>query len=93
MALLKNFHNEQYDVTIANAYWKVEVETGIVGGKNKLRVRMACFKNKTIADTNQDKLGDFDFEFTPDLNSANNFIAQAYLYARTLPEFAGSIDA
>lgn len=31
------------------------------------------------------------YDFTPDL-SGKNFIAQAYDYLKTLPEFAGAID-
>jgi hypothetical protein len=93
MALLKDYYNSQFEVTVSNAYWKVEVDNGIVGGKTKLRCRLNCFKNQSIADTNQNKYADFDFEFVPDLNSADNFIKQAYVYAKTLPEFSGAVDA
>lgn len=93
MALLKDYYNAQFEVTIANAYWKVEVDNGIIGGKTKLYCRLNCFKNQAIADTNADKYADFDFEFVPDLNSMDNFIKQAYDYAKTLPEFSGAVDA
>lgn len=93
MALLKDYYNEQFEVTVPNAYWKVEVNVGIQGGKNKLHCRLNCFKNQSIADTNENKYADFDFDFIPDLNSADNFIKQAYEYAKTLPEFSGAIDA
>jgi hypothetical protein len=33
-----------------------------------------------------------EFEFAPDLNSADNIIRQAYLHLKTLPEFAGATD-
>jgi hypothetical protein len=69
------------------------LENGIVGGKDKIKVRLNCFKDKNVADTNRNKYADFDFQFVPDLNSPNNFIAQAYLYAKTLPQFTGAIDA
>jgi hypothetical protein len=92
MALQKDYYQPQYEVTIFNCYWKVEVFNGITGGKDKLKVRINCFKNKTVADTNQGKYCDFDFEFVPDLNSADNFIKQAYVYAKTLPEFIGAVD-
>jgi hypothetical protein len=92
MALLKDYYNPQFNVTISNAYWKVEVNNGIVG-KTNLRVRMSCYKDRNTADTNIGKYCDFDFEFTPNLNSGVNFIAQAYIYAKTLPEFSGAIDA
>jgi hypothetical protein len=92
MALQQNYYNSQFQITIYNCYWKIEVENGITGGKEKLRVRINCFKNKDIADTNQDKYCDYDFDFTPDLNSQENFIAQAYLYAKSLQFFSGAVD-
>jgi hypothetical protein len=92
MALIKDYYQPQYEITIAGCYWKIDVENGIGGGKNKLRARLNCFKNQSIADTNQNKYADFDFDFTPDLNSADNFIKQAYVYVKTLPEFSGAID-
>ena len=94
MALIKDYYQPQYEITIAGCYWKIEVNNGITGGKTKLKARMNCFKNQTIADTNNDKYCDFDFEFIPDLSAnADNFIAQAYEYAKTLPEFSGAVDA
>lgn len=93
MALLKEYYQPQFEITIPNCYWKVEVDNGINGGKTKLHTRMNCFKNKEIADTNQNKYADFDFQFVPDMASTDNFISQAYTYAKTLPEFSGAIDA
>lgn len=93
MALLMGFYQQQYEITIPNCYWKVEVDNGIRGGKEKLQVRINCFKNKEIADTNQNKYMDYDFEFVPDLNSSTNFIAQAYNHAKTLSFFATAVDA
>ena len=93
MALIKDYYQPQYEVTIAGCYWKIEVDNGIWGGKTKLRARLNCFKNQSVADTNENKYADFDFEFVPNLTSGDNFIAQAYVYAKTLPEFAGAIDA
>jgi len=93
MALQMNYYNPQFQFTIDNCYWKIEVENGITGGKEKLRARINCFKNKDVADTNQNKYSDYDFDFVPDLNSAENFIAQAYVYAKTLPFFSTAVDA
>lgn len=94
MALLMDYHNDQFDVTIPSCYWKVEVERGIEGGKTKMRCRINCFKDKAIADTNENKYMDYDFEFVPDLTEGSvNFIAQAYDVAKTLPFFATAIDA
>ena len=94
MALIKNYYNHQFGVTMMDCYWKIELFNGMSGGKENLRVRMNCFKNKGLADTNQGKFGDFDFDFTPDLSDGSpNVFAQAYNYAKTLPEFSGAIDA
>ena len=71
-----------------------EVDAGIRGGKTMLRARMNCYKDKAAADTNSNKYSDFDFDFVPNLTAgADNFIAQAYTYAKTLPEFSTAIDA
>lgn len=93
MALIKDYYQSQFEITIQDCYWKVEVDNGIQGGKTKLHCRLNCFKNQSIADTNDNKYSDFDFEFIPDLNSADNFIKQAYIYVKSLPEFDGAIDA
>lgn len=93
MALIKAYYNRQLEVTISDCYWKVEFENGIIGGKSKLRVRMNCFRTKALADTNRNKFADFDFNFAPDLESGVNFIKQAYVIAKTLPEFSGAVDA
>lgn len=94
MALIMNYYQPQYEITIAGCYWKIEVDNGIQGGKIKLRVRLNCFKDKATADTNQGKYSDFDFEFTPNLSAGvDNFIAQAYEYVKTLPEFSTAVDA
>ena len=93
MALIKDLYQSYYGITIPNCYWKVDTESGIMGGKTKLRVRISCFKDKATADLNQDVYDCVMFEITPDLLSADNFIAQAYVYAKTLPEFNGAVDA
>lgn len=94
MALIKDYHENRFEITIPNCYWKIETDMGIMGGKNKIRVRMNCFKTKEIADTNENKYCDFDFEFTPNLSEDSpNLLAQAYAYAKTLPEFIGAVDA
>lgn len=93
MALIKSYHNQQFDITIPDCYWKVALDNGIQGGKEKLNVMMFCFKNKEAADENRNQYSGFMFQFTPDLASESNFIAQAYTHAKTLPEFEGAVDA
>jgi len=92
MALQKDYYVARYDITKAECYWKVSIDDGIQGGKTLLRCRMLCYADKASADTNSGEYGGFDFEFVPDLESANNFIAQSYIYAKTLPEFSGAVD-
>lgn len=93
MALIKEYYQPQFEITIPNCYWKIEVNNGINGGKTKLHCRLNCFKNKAVADTNENKFSDFDFEFVPDLISGVNFLEQAYSYVKSLPEFSTAVDA
>lgn len=94
MALIENYTVPQYEITIPNCYWKVELENGLRGGKEKLHCRLNCFKDKTTADTNKNKYSDYDFEFVPNLSgNTGNFIKQAYIYVKTLPKFSGATDA
>jgi len=92
MALQMNYYQPEFEIIIYNCYWKIESENGIQGGKTKLRVRFSCYKNKSIADISQNEYSHVELEFVPDLNSADNFIKQAYLYAKTLPFFSGAVD-
>jgi len=89
MGLINNYYQPKFEMTIADCYWKIGE---ISGSKEMLKVRLNCYKNKTVADTNQNKYADFDLRFVPDLNSPNNFIKQAYAFVKTLPEFSGATD-
>lgn len=93
MALIMDYYQPQFQITITACYWKLELDNGIQGGKEKMRCRISCYKNKEIADTNENKYADYDFEFIPDLLSDVNFIEHAYDVAKTLPFFAGAVDA
>lgn len=92
MALQKDYYIARFDVTKSDCYWKVAIDHGIQGGKTELKCRMLCYKDQATADTNSGEWAGFDFEFTPDLESSDNFIKQAYNYAKTLPEFSGATD-
>jgi hypothetical protein len=92
MALQKDYYQPRYEITIQNCYWKIAIDDGITGGKEKLSVRMLCYKNKDVADTNSGEYTGYSFEFIPDMGSELNFIAQAYNQAKTLPEFSGALD-
>ena len=85
MALSKNFTLRAYNqnVVVPNAYLKV---THLSGDKESMQAIISIFTEKDGV-----VLSKFDTSFTPDL-SGNNFLTQAYVYAKTLPEFNGAVD-
>lgn len=86
MALSQNItlkNNFDENSTFANAYIKVE---SIVGNKNEIAAKVAWLKS---ADGNV--LTRKTYIFSPALDG-QNFIAQAYLHLKSLPEFAGAAD-
>jgi len=92
MGLQKDYYIEKFDITKTDCYWKIAVEHGLEGGKLLLICGMLCYTDKATADTNYGEHAGFNFEFVPDLESADNFFKQAYNHAKTLPEFSGAID-
>lgn len=63
-----------------NAYVKVE---NFFGNKEKVTFSVYC--------TDGSKVVIKEYSFVPEMNDSN-FIAQAYKYLKTLPEFAGATD-
>jgi hypothetical protein len=57
--------------------------TQIKGSKEKLSITVEFSDSKIVFYKN--------YSFSPDMNGAN-FIAQAYMHLKTLPEFAGATD-
>jgi len=92
MALKADYYDKRLDVTKGDCYWKIAKEDGINGGKELLHVRIICYKNKAIADTNSNEYGQIDFEFKPELNSFDNFLTQAYNFQKNTPTFSGAVD-
>lgn len=94
MALTKNislpFHGQ--DVEFKNVYIKV---AEIVGGKNRIEAVVELNNPKredADADTKHAELIEARrYAFVPVLEGSN-FIAQAYDYLKTLPEFEGAVD-
>lgn len=70
----------QVTVQLDNVYVKIE---DISGNKNQL-ITFVSFNNKTIT-------GSKRYAFVPDMNG-DNFIKQAYLHLKTLPEFSDATD-
>ena len=71
------------DVTFSQAYIKVNQLTV---DKHQIIIDLVVhkFRNQQIVDSK-------NYLFAPDLDG-KNFIAQAYEYLKTLPEFEGAID-
>jgi hypothetical protein len=84
MALKKEFDNglETFD-----AYWRVE-ETRIVG-KNKMMVCVRAYREPTA----NYHIDERCFDGVPHSTTTGNPWEQAYVHLKTLPEFAGAIDA
>jgi hydroxymethylpyrimidine/phosphomethylpyrimidine kinase len=79
----KYFEMGESSVTTTPLYIKVE---SVTGSKNKAQ----AFTSFTDELKNQ-QMFEKSFVFTPNMDGAN-FIAQAYEYLKTLPEFAGAED-
>ncbi len=87
MALKHNFEKTEQNfdgVLVAkDAYWRVEQVSG-----NKLQcsiIAVAYTQENGVA------LGSKNYQFAPEMDGAN-FIKQAYLHLKTLPEFSGAVD-
>jgi hypothetical protein len=64
-----------------NAYWKIH---RLVGGKNGMHIDVQCLVNDALYKQES-------YHFIPSLEG-KNFIAQAYDYLKTLPEFSDATD-
>lgn len=87
MALMQNYTADYYGVPVVfdDAYYKVDT---ISGTKDLQNFCVLVYKTS-------EKITQIDmqmYQFVPDLNSTENFIAQAYSYLKTLPEYANAID-
>jgi len=91
MALQKDYINE-LGQTIADCYWKIGVDDGIVGGKYEFTGKLYCYANKTDADANQNELGVYEFGFVLDMGRLANVIEQAYEEVKTYEDFGEAQD-
>ena len=87
MALQKDFaftrDGFEGKLNAKNAYFKVST---MHASKEKVLAQLSIF---TAA--NGIEIGGNSFEFVPNMDGGN-FIAQAYTYLKTLPDFAGATD-
>lgn len=89
MAIQCKYYDSNLEVEVKDCYWKI---TKLEGNKQLLNVYVGVYKNKDKADANFPPINEFMFQFTPDLESELNFIAQAYNHLKTLPMFESAID-
>lgn len=94
MALQVNYYYPEFDITIYNAYWRINPNRGINGGKDEIRYTIEIFKNAEIAHQKDSRpFKAITRIFIPDMSqNAVNFISQAYNHAKSLPEFSGCVD-
>ena len=94
MALQQNYYSSKFDVMMYNAYWRINTKNGLVGGKDTINYVIEAFKNISASHVeNAEVIERQTHLFVPDISGgANNFIAQAYLHAKSLPYFSGSVD-
>ena len=70
-------------LSVTDAYWKI---INISGDKNELSVVIQAFNG-------EQQVGGYAGSFVPSVDeNAENFIRQAYLYLKTLPEFEDAVD-
>lgn len=79
--LTKSFDGFSGQIQADDVYYKVEQ---VSGNKEKVVFTMRGYKDGVQVDS-------FNGEFAADMNGGN-YIQQAYLYAKTLPEFVGAVD-
>ena len=94
MALQMNYYYSLIGTTIYNAYWRINTKNGLVGGKDSMNYVIEAFKDANAAQAeNPEAIYRMTYLFVPDItDGAENFIAQAYLHAKSLPYFTGSVD-
>ena len=94
MALQMNYYYPLLDVTIMNAYWRINPNDGIMGGKNKVNYTIEIFKNANAAHADfPQAIERQTYVFIPNISTNSpNLIEQAYNHAKSLPYFGGSVD-
>jgi hypothetical protein len=80
LKLTSNFGDEVY---FNNPYIKIE---SLTGNKNQILIEVVIYK-----EVNQQSVDRKYYPFTPSLDG-KNFIAQGYMYLKTLPQFENAID-
>ena len=86
MALEKNIKVKigNNDIILNDCYIKI---TSFNGNKDMVIYTVDIFLKK-----DGERIRNFSNHYTPNLENNENFIKQAYLHLKTLPEFADAID-
>lgn len=95
MALRKDITVHETYISVSNDFAKKVTEyhsayikvTSISGDKNSLSITVTAYDEK-----DGEEIHTGSYKFTPILESKLNFIAQAYEYLKTWPEFADATD-
>jgi len=93
MALQMNYYDSLREKIIYNAYWRINPNHGIHGGKNEIIYTLEVFESADLAHAKNFKcIRGFSYTFVPDISTnAPNFIIQAYNHAK-LHGYYESID-
>jgi hypothetical protein len=84
MALQMNYYDSVKEKLIYNAYWRINPNHGIQGGKNGITYTIEVFENADLAHVKYFKcIKGFSYTFVPDIsNNAPNIFIQAYNHAK-----------
>lgn len=93
MALQMNYYDSRREKLIYNAYWRINPNHGIHGGKNEIIYTIEVFENQDLAHAKNFKcIKGFSYTFLPDFSeNALNIIKQAYNHAKST-KYADSVD-
>lgn len=89
MAIQCKYYDSNLEVEVEDCYWKI---TKIEGNKLLINFLVGVYRTKEKADANYPPINEFLFQFTPDLSSSDNFLAQSYIYLKTLDGFKDAVD-
>jgi len=76
--------------TSANGYVKIN---RIRGDKDNIRFDTQVFYSKTARDAGKPSLANGSYEITMPAATGNDLFVDLYNHLKTLPEFAGAVDA
>lgn len=89
MALSKTI-TTSHGLEIPNAYIRVD---RLGGNKNNLDIKVSVYVSDQTQNEGYPWVEQYTYSFAPSVETgAENFVKQAYLYLKTLPEFSDAVD-